>query len=101
MGEVRVRARLTNAIDEGLVRRGTLALAQVRIHEADALVEPGAVCMVLPPRVASLLGLELRSQRVVEYADGRTEMVSMTEPLGDRARGPTPSRRPSSWAMRC
>lgn len=81
LGEVRVRVRLTNAVDEALARRGTLTPAEVRTYEADALVDTGAVRMVLPPQVAARLGLGIRGQRVAEYADGRTAEVDITEPL--------------------
>lgn len=79
MGEVRVRAKLTNAIDEALVRRGMLKPEQVRSYEADALVDTGAVRVALPAFVVQRLGLTLRGQRVAEYADGR--IVGVTEPL--------------------
>ena len=79
MGEVRVTVKLTNAVDEALVRRGMMTPEQVRTFEADALVDTGAVRMVVPPQVATRLGV--RGQRVAEYADGRTEAVSVTEPL--------------------
>src|SRR5262245_35699900 len=81
MGEVRVRARLTNALDEGLVRQGTLQPNEVRTCEEDALVDTGAVRTVLPQEVAARLGLGIRGQRVAEYADGRKESVDVTGPL--------------------
>ena len=81
MGEVRVPVRLTNAVDEALVRRGTLAPELVRTCEADALGDTGAVRTVLPRHLAARLGLGFRGQRTAEYADGRTETVSVTEPL--------------------
>ena len=81
MGEVRVRVKLTNAVDEALVRRGQLRSDQVRVYEATALVDTGAVRSVLPPHVAERLGLAVRGQRVAEYADGRQEIVGVTEPL--------------------
>jgi clan AA aspartic protease len=81
MGEVRVKAKLTNAVDEALVRRGMLKAEQVRTYEADALVETGAVRTVLPAHVVARLGLAQRGQRVAEYADGRKEAVGVTEPL--------------------
>ena len=80
-GEVRVKARLTNAVDEALVRRGLLKPEQVRSCDADALVDTGAVQTVLPAQVAARLGLGVRDQRVAEYADGRKETVDVTEPL--------------------
>ena len=81
MGEVRVKARLTNAVDEALVRRGMLNIEQVRTYEADALVDTGAVPTVLPAHVVARLCLGERGRRVAEYADGRKEAVSVTEPL--------------------
>jgi len=81
VSEVRVKAKLTNAVDEALVRRGMLQPGQVRTHEADALVDTRAVRTVLPQHVADSLGLAMRGQRVAEYADGRKEAVSVTEPL--------------------
>jgi len=81
MGEVWVIARLTNAVDEALVRRGMLKPEQVRTYEASALVDTGAVCTVLPAHVVARLGLGERGRRVAEYADGRKEAVGVTEPL--------------------
>jgi len=81
MGEVRTPVRLVNAIDEALVRRGMLAPDQVRSCEIIGLVDTGAVRTVLPQQIAARLGLGLRGQRVARYADGRTEAVSVTEPL--------------------
>src|SRR5947209_9668248 len=80
MGEVRVRIKLTNAIDEALVRRGQLARDAMRSYEADALIDTGAVSSVLPVHVVQQLGLLIRGQRVAEYADGRQE-VDVTEPV--------------------
>jgi len=79
MGEVRARAKLTNAWDAGLVRRGQLAAERVRTYEADALVDTGAIRCVLPPHVVERLGLDIIGQRVAEYADGRREAVDLTE----------------------
>ena len=81
MGEVRVRVRLTNASDEALARRGQLPSDQVRSYEADALVDTGAVSLVMPAYAMQQLGLMAREQRVVTYADGRTERVQVTEPV--------------------
>lgn len=81
MGEVRVAVKLTNALDEALVRRGQLAAAQVRVYETQALVDTGAVRSVLPIHVVQQLGLQIRGQRMAEYADGRQDIVGVTEPL--------------------
>ena len=81
MGEVRVSTTITNAIDEGVARRGQMALTEIRRYEADAMVDTGAVRSVIPSHVAQKLGLASRGQRVVECADGRKEAVDVTEPV--------------------
>ncbi|MCY2991355.1 MAG: clan AA aspartic protease [Planctomycetota bacterium] len=81
MGEVRVKVSLANAVDQGMVRRGNLRPTEVRVYEADALVDTGAVRCVLPSHVVQRLGLARVGQRVAEYADGRLEAVDLTEPF--------------------
>ena len=81
MGAVRVTAKLTNAADESLVRRGLLPPHEVRTCEVDALVDTGAVRTVLPQEIVSRLGLEIHGQLVAQYADGRSEAVNLTEPV--------------------
>ncbi|HVS72438.1 MAG TPA: retroviral-like aspartic protease family protein [Phycisphaerae bacterium] len=81
MREIRAKVTLTNALDEMLARRGKLPLDQVRSTQLEALVDTGAVRSVLPPQIVQELGLEIRGQRVAEYADGRKESVGVTEPL--------------------
>jgi clan AA aspartic protease len=81
MGEVHIKARLTNAVDEALVRRGALMADRVRSCEVDAFVDTGASRTVLPAEVVERLGLAIRDQLMVGYADGRQEAVGVTEPL--------------------
>ncbi len=81
MGEVRVKVKLFNATDEGLVRRGLLKPEQVRIYETEALVDTGAVRSVIPAHVREHLGVAQVGQRVAEYADGRNDVVGFTEPI--------------------
>jgi len=81
MGKVRTKIKIMNALDEMLARRGQLSSSQVRVYEADALVDTGSVRSVFPPHVVQQLGLAVRGQRVAEYADGRKEMVGVTEPV--------------------
>lgn len=81
MGEVRVQVKLTNAIDEALVSRGLLNPNQLRVCETQALVDTGAVRTVLPMTIVQQLGLRIRGQQIARYADGREEMVGLTEPV--------------------
>ena len=81
MGEVRVKVKLTNTLDRALARRGQIQKDEIRTYEADALIDTGAVSSVVPPNVMQLLGLQSDGQRVAEYADGRNEVVDLTEPI--------------------
>jgi len=79
MGEVRVSAKLTNATDEAIVRRGQLSPAEVRSYVADALVDTGPVRSVLPSHVVERPGLAVVGDQLAEYADGRKDIVGITE----------------------
>jgi len=79
VGEVRVKAKLFNASDEALARRGQLSKNDIRFYNADAMVDTGAVRSVIPTFVLEQLGLEIRGQRVAEYADGRKDTVGVSE----------------------
>ena len=81
MGEIRVKVRLVNAFDDALARRGQLPIDEVRSCEADAMVDTGAVRSVVPVEVLQRLGAGVRGKRVAEYADGRRDVVDLTEPL--------------------
>jgi hypothetical protein len=81
MGEIRVKARITNTLDEMLARRGRLAKDEVRTYEAQAVVDTGAIRTVIPVHVMEMLGIEARGERVAEYDDGRKDVVPITEPL--------------------
>lgn len=78
MGEIRVKVKLTNASDEALNRARKLAKKKVRIYEADAVVDTGAVRSVIPAHVLEKLGVGTRGTRVAGYADGRTESVGLS-----------------------
>ena len=81
MGEVRVKVRLANSYDESRRQRGEINKDEVRRYEADALVDTGAVSSVIPANVMKILGLLSRGKRVAEYADGRKDIVELTEPI--------------------
>jgi clan AA aspartic protease len=81
MGAVRVKVKLTNAIDEALVSRGLLNPNLLRVYEAEALIDTGAVRTAIPLEVCEHLGLRIRSQEIAKYADGRQETVGLTGPI--------------------
>lgn len=79
--EIRVTVKLTNAVDEELVRRGLLNPDQLRTLETQALIDTRAVRTVLPEMIAAELGLRIRGQQVARYANGSEEQVGVTGPL--------------------
>ena len=58
-----------------------MELSAVRFYEADAMVDTGSVQTVMPYDVVKRLGLETPRQRGVESADGRKEVVPVTEAI--------------------
>lgn len=87
MGEVRVKVKITNAVDEGMARRGLLAKEEIRSYEADAMVDTGAVSPVLPSFVVKKLGLAILDETNVELGDSSVITVDMTEPVRLEANG--------------
>ncbi len=81
MGEVRVKVKIASALDEMLARRDQLAPDKLRAMDVMALVDTGAVRLVLPALVVEQLGLAQPHQEVAQYADGRFETVGVTEPV--------------------
>lgn len=64
-----------------MARRGKIEKNEIRVYEADALVNTGAFSSVIPANVMKQLGLLTSGQRVAEYADGRNDVVELTEPI--------------------
>jgi clan AA aspartic protease len=81
MGAVHVNVKLTNAIDEALIRRGLLNPSLLRTCETEALIDTGAVRTVLPQAIMMQLGLNIRNQQIAQFANGTEESVGVTEPV--------------------
>lgn len=81
MGEVRVKVKITNVVDEELAHQNLLPRDQVRSFIANALVDTGAVRLLLPSFVAEKLGLRRVGKQVAEFADGRLDEVDVTVPV--------------------
>ncbi|MBA3387316.1 MAG: clan AA aspartic protease [Chthoniobacterales bacterium] len=81
MGEVRVRVKLINPLDEMRVRRRQLSSDKVHTYEANALVDTGAVRTIIPRHVLDAFDLELDNETVAEYAAGGKDNVGLSEPL--------------------
>jgi clan AA aspartic protease len=56
-----------------------MRVEDVRSLEADALIDTGAVSLVIPPALVERLGLGRAFKQVAQYADGRLEEVDVTD----------------------
>ncbi|KAM3103526.1 retroviral-like aspartic protease family protein [Phormidesmis sp. 146-12] len=81
MGAVHTQVTLTNAVDQGMVDRGVLAPRHLGQYRGRALVDTGAVMLVIPQKVAEQLGLRIRGQQLARFANGSEELVGVTESI--------------------
>ena len=79
MGEVKVKIKLTNNVDEVLARRKKLARSKVRTIELEGVVDTGAVALALPSHIVEQLGLTRLGKQVAQSADGRFAEADVTE----------------------
>ena len=81
MGEIVAKLELENPGDRAVVERGYRQESEVRRSTVDALVDTGAVMLVLPQNVVERLGLETRRTVIVTYADERREERPLAGPV--------------------
>ena len=77
MGEVRVQVKLSNVADLSAVAAGRLAPDAVRIVEANAMVDTGAVRSFIPQPLLDRLGIQPLDHMLVEYANGEKQSVAL------------------------
>ena len=81
MGRVTSEVLLANNQDVQLADRGMLGPEAVRKLRVTGIVDSGATHMVLPKKIADQLGLPLRGDVTVRYADDRTARREIAEEL--------------------
>lgn len=69
MGEVRVKMQLRNEADVFLYEQGKLSESEIRSAQVDALVDTGAVMMLLPQDLVEKLGLRKIGKVIVRLAN--------------------------------
>ena len=94
MDEVRTKVRLFNNADANAAAEGKLALEKVRVIEADAMVDTGAVRSCIPASLLEQLGIRPYDRVTVELADGKSEVG-----LADGVRFEIMERRSSDDAL--
>ena len=73
MGEIVVDVELENPIDRGVFERGYGKESDIRRTSVRAIVDTGAVMLMLPQNVVERLGAALSGTVIVTYADERRE----------------------------
>ena len=81
MGEIVATVELENPVDRDLVERGAAQESEVRRSSIDAVVDTGAVMLMLPQNVVERLGLQTRRTIIVTYADERREERPLAGPV--------------------
>ena len=71
MGEIRTKVRLENMEDRALCKAGVVRKEDVRVREIEAVVDTGAVMVLLPQDLVEDLGLEISGRFIVQLADDR------------------------------
>ena len=88
MGEIRVKINLENFVDRYLFQKKKAREAEIRKCKIEAIVDTGAVMLVLPQDVVEKLGLDILRKVIVTYADERKEerpvAGTVTIKIGDR-----------------
>jgi predicted aspartyl protease len=72
VGRVTVEVALANNRDVQMAEAGALTPAEVRRVRAPGIVDTGRMHMVLPQSVVDQLGLPVKGEAVVRYADARS-----------------------------
>jgi len=72
MGKVMTKLTLENIVDRDNAENGLIQRSQVRRVEVEALVDTGAITLVLPADLVAALGVPLRDRRTARLADGST-----------------------------
>ena len=85
MGEIHADVTLENPGDRAVVDRGYGQESDIRRSTIDAIVDTGAVTLVLPQNVVERLGLEQRGTAFVTYADERPLAGPVTVRIGNRS----------------
>jgi clan AA aspartic protease len=81
MGEVVVDVELENPVDRAVFERGYGQVSEIRSSTVEAIVDTGAVMLVLPQNVVERLGVNVLRTVIVTYADERKEKRPVAGPL--------------------
>lgn len=81
MGIVRTEITLKNAIDVGECRRGTIKEPEIRQTVIQAIVDTGAMTMIINEQLRQQLGLGIMGTKQASLANNAKETVQIAEPV--------------------
>ena len=81
MGTVQVEITLKNAYDEGKVREGLMKAENVRTATVQAIVDTGALFLIINEELCESLGLAIYGERSALIANGQHIKCKETEPV--------------------
>jgi len=81
MGEIVTKLDLENYDDRVLARMGYMSNDAIRRRTVNAVVDTGAVMLMLPQDVVDVLGLQTDRTVIVAYADERKEERPVAGPV--------------------
>jgi clan AA aspartic protease len=81
MGMVHAEITLKNLIDMSDVERGMIKDSEIRQTTVTAVVDTGAITLVINEDIRQKLGLKIRGHRRATLADGAAHDYDVTEPV--------------------
>jgi len=81
MGMVYAEITLKNLREEGLADQGIIKDSEVRQTTVTAVVDTGAITLVINEAIRQKLGLRIRGHRRATLADGAARDYEVTEPV--------------------
>ena len=81
MGNVNVHIALRNSFDVGASKRGLIKETEIRQTSVDALVDTGAITLVINQELFRKLGLLNTGERETSFANNEKTMCIITEPV--------------------
>jgi clan AA aspartic protease len=81
MGNVYAEITLKNVRDEAYAQCGHIKEEEIRTATVRAMVDTGAMTLVISEELCQQLGLEIHNLREVAMANDQTEVAKVTEPV--------------------
>ena len=81
MGNVYAEITLKNAGDSMIASRGMMNEDEVRSVDVTAMVDTGAMTLIIPEEIREQLGLRIERLKKVWLANDQSEIASVTEPV--------------------